>query len=219
MVQQQNLYNAETGALGTLTSIEVQKALAQAYWFVNTPQDWSLKLTNGKTVVINNATPEAVIQQAVNGDLKPQGVYSAWDIKTAWEAAAIAILEQAPSHLDENIPTFANDFKGWIQATNWAIKAAGPDVTFGWQENVWNPGSANWLHADLTHAEVKSTITTPTSELWHNLQVYSGHYKPDFVVFDKFERDPIPAATKAGFTWNARDWDNGNTPIFKGVIK
>ena len=46
MVQQQNLYNAETGALGTLTTIEVQKALTQAYWFVNTPQDWSFKLTN-----------------------------------------------------------------------------------------------------------------------------------------------------------------------------
>lgn len=209
MVQQANLYNKSNDpSLKPLKdlSIPVQKALAKAYWFVTTDHNWQLKLGSGKIVKVNNATPFAALQQAANGDLKPEGIYSPWDIKTSWEQQAVAIFNQAPSTAGSSLPHFNNSFKGWIQANNWAIKKLGPNVTFGWQENVWNTGSANWVHKTLTNQQIDSEITTPTVNLWRELAIYSGQYKPDFLVFDKYEMDAIPAAAAIGYAWNALDW-------------
>lgn len=207
MVQQQKLYKSLLG--DNPTHIDVDKALKQAYWFIHTKHDWTLPLNNGKTLNVKSVTPIAFIQMVENGDFKDQGVYSPWDIKIPWENAATKILKQY--HAKESsasTPTFSENFKGWVQATNWVVKTFAPSITFGWQENVWNANSANWVHADLSDLEVQDTIGKPTVELWQDAGLYSGQYKPDFLVFDKYERNPIPGEAGSGYIWNARDWDN-----------
>ncbi|WP_119343224.1 hypothetical protein [Facilibium subflavum] len=187
--------------------IDVENAIQQAYWFMTTAHDWHLVLSNGKKLDIEQKTPEQFIQLVESGALKAQGVYSPWDIKTPWQDAAMDILNQyKDTHAD--LPSFENNFKGWVQATNWVMKKFAPSISFGWQENVWNIGSATWVHNDLTESEVAQKVSNPTIALWKKAEVYSGQYKPDFFVFDKYERNPIPGEVGAGFAWNARDWGN-----------
>ena len=208
MVQQQKLYQHLLG--DNPTRIEVTSSLKQAYWFVNTPHDWQLTLSNGKTLKVANKTPEAFIQMAENGGFKKQGVYSPWDIKVPWEKAATEVLSQyqLSDSSDIVLPSFTQNFKGWVSATNWVMKTSAPDITFGWQENVWNAGSATWVHANLSPAEIQNSISKSTVELWQKAGLYNGLYKPDFLVFDKYERNPIPGEVGSGYVWNARDWDN-----------
>ena len=39
------------------------------------------------------------------------------------------------------------------------------------------------------------------------MEVYNGKYKPDFLVFDRYEMDDS-AAYGVGYWYNARDWNN-----------
>jgi len=106
-----------------------------------------------------------------------------------------------------NVPTFTDDFRGWIQATNWIFKQFGPNnVTFGWQENVWTPGTSTWVHnTSLTTATIQSNEAVPVSTWLNSVGVFNGTYKPDFIVFDKYERDGynLDARTfSIGYLWN-----------------
>jgi len=207
MVAQQNLWNiGGTGQLNTLT-IEVESALQKSYWFLTTKHGWSLTLLSGTVISVPGKTPTEFIQYVSSGALAAQGVYSAWDIKSQWETAASALLSSAPTGLNEALPSMGNDFPGWIQANNWIIKHFGPDITFGWQSNVWSNGTSNWVHQDLTSQEIDSAQAEPIADLWSLLYVYNGTYKPDFVVFDKYEMDSIAAAS-IGYFWNQRDIGN-----------
>ena len=207
MVQQQKLYQTLLG--NNPTYIDVDSALKQAYWFIQSKHNWALQLNNGTTLNVANTTAIDFMQMVENGDFKNQGVYSPWDIKVPWENDATDILKQYQANNTNSVtPEFDNNFKGWVQATNWIIKTFAPNITFGWQENVWNANSANWVHADLSGADVLNTISKPTVELWQDAGLYSGQYKPDFLVFDKYERNPIPGEAGSGYIWNARDWDN-----------
>lgn len=136
------------------------------------------------------------------------GKWSDWDVKLPWEEHVtnniFPILSETAV---PSIPKFNNDFKGWIQATNWVIKTFSPDVTFGWQENIWSGNSANWVHNNYSEADIQKEVAGPTSTLWNNLEVYTGTYKPDFIVFDKYERDSI-GEVGIGYFFNAGDWNN-----------
>ncbi|MDQ7825225.1 MAG: cellulose binding domain-containing protein [Candidatus Eremiobacteraeota bacterium] len=207
MVQQQSLWTAD--GTGTLNGrlIEVNGALKKAYWFMTTRHNWTVERSWGSPVTANSLTPLEFIVLVNSGGLKSQGVYSAWDIKNGWEATALKILQSAPSSTSAAIPSFSDTFPGWIQATNWAIKTFGPSITFGWQSNVWSTGTSHWVHQNLTDGQVKASYAAPISGLWNQLGVYSGGYKPDFVVFDKYEMDST-AAAGIGYLWNQRDLDN-----------
>ncbi|MHC9541107.1 MAG: cellulose binding domain-containing protein [Vulcanimicrobiota bacterium] len=207
MVQQQGLWRSEgSGALNT-SFIDVTAATRKAYWFMTTRHTWNIQRSWGNPITVTGATPLEFIAMVNNGDLKSLGVYSPWDIKAGWESAAVTLLTSAPSTINAGIPSFSNNFTGWISATNWAIKTFGPGITFGWQSNVWSTGSANWVHNSLTDAQIKSSYATPVSTLWNQLGVYNGTYRPDFVVFDKYEMDATAAAA-IGYLWNQRDLGN-----------
>ncbi|GEM_PF-2045807 len=207
MVQQQKMWNtAGTGALNA-TTINVNKAVQKANWFMTTKQDWSLTLNSGKTITAFQKTPVEFITLIRNGTYKADGVYTAWDIKTQWEAASVAILAKVPATLTASLPTFENNFKGWIQATNWTVKTFGPDISFGWQSNVWSISSSNWVHQDLSAQQVADNYSAPVADLWNALGVYNGTYRPDFVVFDKYERDAA-SEVGIGYLWNQRDIAN-----------
>lgn len=205
MVQQQKLF-ANGGTLSTL-NIPVNKSLQEAVCFMKRkfgPTDFTL--SNGETVTVAGGTPMEMAVQLRNSGK----VWSYWDIKSVWEDKAVNVWYPScvsNSDVGATIPTFVNSFKGWIQATNWAIKYFGPDVTFGWQENVWAVDSANWIHQLNTSQAIQSNISDPIVSLWKDMEVYNGKYKPDFLVFDRYEMDDS-AAYGVGYWYNARDWNN-----------
>jgi hypothetical protein len=111
------------------------------------------------------------------------------------------------------VPNFSNDVKGWAQANNWIIRTFAPDVTFGWQENLWATGTSNWVHGNYSSSQLQSNYINPvvnalTAIGSYNSGTSSYNFVPDFIVFDKYEMDDIPAAYSIGYTYNARDWDN-----------
>ena len=205
MVQQQKLF-ANGGTLSTL-DIPVNKSLQQAVCFMKRKfGSTDFTLSNGETVTVAGGTPMEMAAQLRNSGK----VWSYWDIKSVWEDKAVNVWYQScvsNSDVGVTIPSFANSFKGWIQATNWAIKYFGPDVTFGWQENVWAVDSANWIHQLNTNQAIQSNISDPIVSLWKDMEVYNGKYKPDFLVFDRYEMDDT-AAYGSGYWYNARDWNN-----------
>lgn len=107
-----------------------------------------------------------------------------------------------------NVPSFTNNINGYIQSINYLVRTFGPNITFGWQANLWAPGSATWVKQNLTPAQIK-TISDSVANIFNQLGVYSGPYKPDFLAFDKYERDGFGnEARPVGYAFNARDWKN-----------
>jgi GH18 family chitinase len=186
MVQQYNML-PEIDA----QAIQVQEALYKALHFVNDKVDYQ-----GQSL-----TPLEIF------DEMRQYVWSDWDVKVPWETYVESKYPQASQEAFMDVPVFTGNFKGWIQANNYIIRAFSPDVTFGWQQNIWygNNGS-RWIHQDYAANEIKDTIAKSISDFMNYLEVYSGEYKPDFIVFDKYERDTT--STESVYFFNARDWDN-----------
>ncbi len=133
-----------------------------------------------------------------------KGKWSDWDVKYDWEQLVEGTIVPAGSEeVIKGVPQFEDNIKGWIQANHYIIKRFGPNITFGWQENIWSNGGSAWCGSS-TDAQVRDNIAAPTVELWNQVEIYTGTYKPDFLVFDKYERD----ITAGGFQFNDHGWDN-----------
>ncbi|MDY8138425.1 T9SS type A sorting domain-containing protein [Aquimarina sp. 2201CG5-10] len=132
---------------------------------------------------------------------------------------------------DENlsvsdIPNFGEDLKGYFQSVNFVIHHVGEcKIPFGYQQNVWAAGSARWVY------EAAGEFNDPVSEgievadFMNSLELYTGDWKPDFIAFDRYERDCFGPAAIQNYAWTARHWDKymifcdeiakriGNVPI------
>ncbi|WP_323080358.1 chitinase [Klebsiella quasipneumoniae] len=126
-------------------------------------------------------------------------------------AAAIDALPALPGFVAPTLPTFSNDLYGYVQAINYIVRQFAPDVAFGWQTNVWATGTADWvLRANAAPHEQGAAI----AEFINELGVYRGDYAPDFIAFDKFERDCFSPDALAHYGWNATCWFN-----YLGMVK
>lgn len=126
-------------------------------------------------------------------------------------AAAINALPVIPGFYTPVLPEFSNDLYGYIQAINYIVRQFAPDVAFGWQTNVWATGTADWvLRANADPVAQGTEIAKFINELG----VYSGEYAPDFIAFDKFERDCFSPDALAHYGWNATCWFN-----YLGMVK
>lgn len=126
-------------------------------------------------------------------------------------AAAINALPALPGFSAPLLPTFSNDLYGYVQAINYIVRQFAPDVAFGWQTNVWATGTADWvLRANADPVAQGTAIASFINELG----VYSGEYAPDFIAFDKFERDCFSPDALAHYGWNATCWFN-----YLGMVK
>ncbi|UNI15799.1 hypothetical protein JDV02_002299 [Purpureocillium takamizusanense] len=78
------------------------------------------------------------------------------------------------------------DVSGYVQAVNWLTRTVAPEVTFGWQVNLWGVGSAVWVYGsgDEPAANAKVTADYVTS-----LGVFDGDAAPDFLAVDRYEAD------------------------------
>ena len=116
-------------------------------------------------------------------------------------------LVQIKSDVDAHI---SNDILGWVQAHNLIVKTFAPDVSFGWQINLWSPGSANWVHSQ--YAGLEATWLASSQSVAHFLDTIEAYkdnnYRPDFLTFDKYERDGFSPAGRGNYAFGARQWLN-----------
>lgn len=120
-------------------------------------------------------------------------------------AEAVNELAELLNYAVPVLPAFSDDLYGYLQAINYIVHQFAPDVAFGWQTNVWATGTADWLLRDNANpVEQGKQIAAFINELG----VYRGQYAPDFIVFDKFERDCFSPDALAHYSWNARGWFN-----------
>lgn len=123
-------------------------------------------------------------------------------------------LPSIPAEFNNPNPTM----KDYIAAINWLMKTFAADIPYGWQDNVWSgdPLAHMWLHNTTTalsnnEARLKDINDHINGEITflNNLEVYSGKYKPDFIAFDKYERDTFSEgnAHASYYIYNEYDWD------------
>lgn len=103
------------------------------------------------------------------------------------------------------LPTFSDDLYGYLQAINFIVRHFAPDVPFGWQTNVWATGTADWVLRENVDARAHAGAVV---DFIDELRVYQGQYAPDFIVFDKFERDCFSPDALPHYGWNASSWLN-----------
>lgn len=192
-IQQENILGQLNTAIST---VSLQLALKTAVCFATSTIN---------TIYGNNLNYEQ-LYEAILATTDPWSAMSIWNDFQMQYFVNCTVNPKVPSTI--SIPTFTNDFPGWVQSTNWIIRQFGPDVTFGWQENLWGIGSANWVHANYTSSNLQTEIANPTAATIVSTSAYSGNYIPDFLVFDKYEMDAIPGATAIGYLYNSRDWTN-----------
>lgn len=126
----------------------------------------------------------------------------------------------------QSIPVFTNNLKGYFQSINFLIYHVGEcKIPFGYQQNVWAGGSARWVYegAGEFNSPVDEAIEIAT--FMNELELYTGEWKPDFIAFDRYERDCFGPAAIQNYAWTARHWDKylvfckeiseriGNVPI------
>jgi hypothetical protein len=116
-----------------------------------------------------------------------------------------------PSAFLSNSTTIAD----YAQSINWVIKKFAPHVPFGWQDNVWagDESGHKWLHKAANNpALVKEHIENETNFL-KQFHVFDAPFRPDFIAFDKWERDEFDQTLKGaglnnGYLYNTTDWNN-----------
>lgn len=138
-----------------------------------------------RTIVIKSALQEAIDWVQAN------------DGATAFDPSSI------PSSIVE-------DVTGFVQSQNFLIRQYAPDVTFGWQINLWAPGSSLWIHNRYSgQQELWENVSSTVTNFFDTLGVHSGDWSPDFVTFDKYERDGLGnQARGVGYAYNSLDWEN-----------
>ena len=105
--------------------------------------------------------------------------------------------------------TIEDNIKGWVQSQNLIIRLFAKDVPFSWLINLWAPGSANWVHEKYSsEGAVWNAASASVAKFLKFIGAYEGPYRPDFLTFDKYERDGFGAAGRGNYAFNATAWDN-----------
>ena len=107
-----------------------------------------------------------------------------------------------------SLPTFEDNIQGYFQSVNYVIKIIGEcKIPFGYQENVWAAGSGLWVFDDANEFDTAENQASQTSDFINNLEIYTGPWKPDFLAFDRFERDCFGPAGITSYGWTAKHWN------------
>lgn len=132
---------------------------------------------------------------------------------------------------DENLnntdlPAFSEDLKGYFQSINFLIHHVGEcKIPFGYQQNVWAAGSARWVYEKANEFNSPVNEAIEVADFMNELELYTGDWKPDFIAFDRYERDCFGPVSIDSYAWTAKHWDKylifckeiaqriGNAPI------
>lgn len=99
-------------------------------------------------------------------------------------------------------------------SVSWIMKTFAPNTTFGWQDNVWAGDQSGhlWIHAALQQPSLVTAHINSETAFLTQMNIYQNNYQPDFMVFDKWERDVFDqtlggAGVNNGYLYNSNDWD------------
>jgi len=142
-----------------------------------------------------------------------KGKYKTVDIKSPLRDAIDYVSQNDGVTLSNTLPSeITDDILGFIQAHNYIIHTFAPDVTFGWQQNIWplgKFGSVNWVRTRYkSNLHLWNEVTAQSAKFLDDLNIYKGRYKPDFIVFDKYEFDGLSGGAKSAYAFNSLDWEN-----------
>ncbi|GAA6136341.1 hypothetical protein NBRC116583_00880 [Arenicella sp. 4NH20-0111] len=157
-----------------------------------TAENWTPILVRQALKEAISADADYVISNNLGATSSLSSLYDLAGIKSEIDAA-----------LDDNI-------LGWVQSQNLVLSTFSPDVTFSWVLNLWNPGSANWVHDSYSGMQaVWNEASKSVSEFVESIGAYTANsYRPDFIAFDKYERDGFSPTGRANYAFGSREWDN-----------
>jgi hypothetical protein len=104
--------------------------------------------------------------------------------------------------------SITDDLRGYVRAVNWLVRLVAPDVTFGWQVNLWGVGHSRWLYSVGENAEDVGALARQTADYARSVGEYdpvpSSHVKPDLrrvrsVTKADFEETAPPPARGPDF--------------------
>ncbi|EAU38595.1 predicted protein [Aspergillus terreus NIH2624] len=111
--------------------------------------------------------------------------------------------------VEANIPDAIDDtLKGYILAVNWLVRTVAPEVTFGWQINLWGVGTSFWLY-DNGNEPRENAIQT--AEFTRSLGVFDTQAinmaPPDFMAIDRYEADDFTYRGYGNsYCYGPREW-------------
>ncbi|MEI7457637.1 MAG: hypothetical protein WCK93_13035, partial [Nitrosomonadales bacterium] len=117
-----------------------------------------------------------------------------------------------------SLPSVTQDFAGYIRSINWIVKNYAPKATFGWHSNIraaydvpWNGiYDGLWAHTMPDNTAI-TAYASVISTFWKNLGVFSGDWKPDFIVFDKYGINGLSSYVSTfsnGYLFNQQDMNS-----------
>ena len=176
-----------------LATSNVQEALKQAVAYIEQSCTYSYKALpaegNKIDCQVKSYTGTA---DGLYADLYNNCAYGYYNAAQDWKALADPT-KSTPTQCKPGVgttpPSFSNDLAGWIQATNWIIKNFAPQISFGWQENIWSTNNSSWVHAAASSSDSPANIAKQTADFITGLKIYTGSYKPDFIALDRYEFD------------------------------
>lgn len=146
-------------------------------------------------------------------------------------------LSEALAHHGVNIAVpmaITDTLKGYIKGVNWLVRAVAPDVSLGWQLNLWSVGGSQWVYNDFSYDDVfdpisgtkKKMLMTPelAGKLCAQYALLVGVFEDteftrqdgskavakgaDFMAVDRYEADDFTSrAYKNGYCYTPYEWD------------
>lgn len=218
MVQQIKLWDGQDKRSLNKMNLPINETIQNAYWFLTQKQKWSgcprWKHKDGEPIAPNLDFGTVNAIDLMGNMLKGQYIdelkqkITVNDMLYPYAFCGTRIFDSTmkKKYYSALVPRFEDNFRGWVQANNWIIKEFAPDVTFGWQVNIWATGTANFVHLGLSEEEINVKHAKPVADLWNAVGLYNGEYRPDFIVFDKYEQDAMRQGTyNGGYLWNQKD--------------
>ncbi|KAK3307829.1 putative hydroxymethyltransferase [Chaetomium strumarium] len=145
-------------------------------------------------------------------------------------------LQTALDHhnVPDKIPAaITDDLRSYVRAVNWLVRAVAPEVTYGWQVNLWGVGHSRWLYSTGDAAEDPAQLAKQTADYVLSLGVYepvpspvklnlrtmrsvtladfeAATYlpaPPDFIAVDRYEADDFTLrAYHNSYCYGPHEW-------------
>lgn len=148
------------------------------------------------------------VRQALKAAITSETNYVVTDFSGgSYNLSSLYDLDALKLEVDANLD---DTIVGWVQSQNFVLERFSPDVTFSWVLNLWNPGSANWVHDQYSGLQaVWNEASQSVAMFIESIGAYADNaYRPDFITFDKYERDGFSSVGRANYAFGAREWDN-----------
>ena len=182
---------------------DIKKQLANVPALANSFGNYILALTIAKSSIDEDHPVPAgfVVNPDFIGACQQEKISPDYAMPVRAPLASALDFRQIPDKIPDDIH---DDVRGYIQAVNWVTRLVAPEVTFGWQVNLWGVGAANWMYdsGDEPAVNAKATADYVTA-----LGVFEGDLPPDFLAVDRYEADDFTARSYVNsYCYGPNEW-------------